>query len=500
MANKRFYLLTISLSLSLSLVYEALYAIPINNIYEVQSLYTVRGIDKYYHKVGPCAKIWANISPYYQHTKSARDDCGKKVPAGDIYGKWNMFGLFYGREGVPTGKTFASFARLEESRTKVSGLHNGSTTIFGLPVTGGRYAGTAESPIVDFTDETKHDADLHSVGYYSQIPIKHERYGLRGEITALFSCGIGLSVRAGATYYRRDPVFTLSNSFRSEAGLSFTDDSGTFNPAVPPGDLSNRTDVELGAVVLYEHLLRNKTRNALGEELCQDFKHICQSHAEDIHANLFWQYGFDCCGEDNSLNCIIAPYLACGIWLPTGAEKDETKMFSIPTGNNGNAGFTLDAQINIIFPQMLHFGLGGGLLVSLEHSQMVMPIPTHPCQSGIFPWKAAARIRPGITWYVNASMKAEFLKYLHFYGDYIFTEHLKDDISLCEDDATRANAFKEGITRLERHSCWRNQQIHIGAEYEICPALSLGLGLQGHIRGVLTYHLTNVMGTVRFTF
>lgn len=481
------------LAFILGVVNVTLNAIPMNSLYEIQAFYTVRGTDKYYYKMGECARISTSITPYYQHTRSARDECGKKVKAGDIFGKWNMFGLFYGRAGVPTGKRFSDFENLERSRLYVSSLYNGilpdGSTIIG------DYAGTVDSPIIDYTDETIHDPNSHDFGYYSQIPIKHERYGLRAELTTLFPCGLGFNIRAGATYYRRMPIFTLLESFRGNAGLTTTNPDGSEILAPLPKSIPDKT-----ARLLYDELMRDKKRNAIGDELEQDFKHVCESHAEDVHLNLFWQYGFECRGEDGDLNCIIAPYIACGLWLPAGIEKDEIKAFSIPTGNNGTAGLTIEGQINMAFPEMVQFGLGGGLLISIERDLISMPVPTHPCQSGIYPWKTGVRTRPGVTWYVNASMKAEFIRYLHFYADYVFTEHLKDDMVLCEESVVRATAFKEGLARLERNSCWRNQQVHVGAEYEICPALTLGMGLQAHIHGMRTYHLTNVMGTIRFTF
>jgi len=93
-----FKILVFVLSVSISL--DDLFGIATNNPYDTQPMYTYLGMDKYYKK----RKGWhfgLHISPFYQHANTARDYCGTKVPGGDRLGKWNMFGVFFGRAGNP---------------------------------------------------------------------------------------------------------------------------------------------------------------------------------------------------------------------------------------------------------------------------------------------------------------------------------------------------------------------------------------------------------------
>ena len=79
-------------------------AIPLYNRYDPYPIYNVFGSDKYYAPRDKSQFI-VQLSPFYQTSSGARDYDGGKVPEGDMLGRWNMFGLFYGytyqRDALP---------------------------------------------------------------------------------------------------------------------------------------------------------------------------------------------------------------------------------------------------------------------------------------------------------------------------------------------------------------------------------------------------------------
>lgn len=458
---------------------------PANSFAEPFVLYSIRGTDKYYTKPTPQLIFSAQATPYYHHTRKARNKQGRKVPLGDRLGTWNMFGLFYGVTGAPSDKQFnaTNYPQIWESKTQLQELAPGSS------ITSGEYHGK------DYTIEADHNPERDSVGYYDQVQAKYERYGVRTEFSLLFACGLGIKAGTGVARYTSKPTFVLNSTFLKNAGQAYTDDTGS-NPAKPA-----RETVDESAKLLYTYLMSDSKRNELLDELDLDARGACAMQMEDLYGQLFWHHAFPCRGANEDVNCYITPYLALGIVLPSGVKKDERKIFSIPTGNNDYTGISFDAQLNLIFPHMLQWGIGGGLLASLGDTTRTIHIPTSVFHSGIYPWKERVKQSLGLLWYLNLSMQAEFIRHLTLYADYIFVDHLKDSLSLaCTTDTARRKLFDPGLKRLEDESCWRHQMVHIGAEAQLCPLLTAGFAVQSTITGVRTFHLTGIMGTVRFTF
>lgn len=479
------------------------HTLPLYNIQDTQPFHTVKGTDKYYSALeSSCIQL--HISPYHQHAKSGRDFCGRKVPIGDIYGKWNMFAVFFGQNGKPVGTTLpVNFTNLETSRVEIARL---ATTPANDPTLGGKYASVAnytlEPPKLASETIDRFNPDRDIVGSYDSVFVRYERVGIRGQLNFNFKFGLGFGMRSGVADYKQKPEFNLSNSFRKEAGLSYTEinESGVVVDKEPLTETSE-PPLDKSARHILRNLMDDKTRNLIAKDLGLDLSEVRETKWEDSHVYMFWQHPFEVADKEGDFACNIVPYISIGVWLPTGEERNSDKPFSIATGNDGFTMVTLDGALHFDFPKMLQASFGGGVMFSNERELSGQRVPTSQYQAGIIPWKTNIHKHPGLTWYLNASFKADdFISTLSFYFDWLYTRHLKDSITLRETDPARKTAFEVGLPILERDSEWKNQQINAGFNYRVTPLLAFGFGLQSYISGVRVYRTTTLMGSVTLTF
>lgn len=493
------------------------HAVPLYNIQDTQPFHTVKGSDKYYSaRESSCIQL--HLSPYHQHAKSGRNAMGGKVPIGDIYGKWNMFGVFFGPGGKPVGTTLANFPHLSASQTAIAALQTSTTPLTSI-YTGINY--TTDIPVPGGTPVF--DPIRDTVGTYESVYVRYERIGLRGQMSFDFKFGLGLGIRTGFADYKQKPEFNLTNDFRKLSGLSYfdikEDETIDFTKQKPPlptvaqlpagtpysgpaqASSSAPNAIDAGAQVILLNLMDDKSRNFIAKDLGLDLGEVRESKWEDSHLYLYWQYPFDLADKEGDFSCSIIPYISVGVWLPTGEERDQDKQFSIATGNDGFTMFTLDGALSFDFPKMLQTSFGAGLMFANKRELSNQRVPTDIYQTGIIPWKTSLHKHPGLTWYLNASFKADdFISTLSFYFDWLYTRHLKDSLTLRETDPVRNTAFSIGIPILERDSEWKNQQVNFGFNYKVTPFLAFGFGLQSYISGVRVYRTTTVMGTIDLTF
>jgi hypothetical protein len=131
------------------------------------------------------------------------------------------------------------------------------------------------------------------------------------------------------------------------------------------------------------------------------------------------------------------------------------------------------------------------------------PVPTHKYQSGYYPWKANIDRKPGVTWALNASMKApDFIKGLSAYFDFVYTQHEKDTITYRSNDYSDSPADKNifSTSQLENESDWTSQQYNLGMDYRITKNLVFGAAFQSSLTGKRVYRTTTVLGSMKFEF
>ena len=126
-------------------------------------------------------------------------------------------------------------------------------------------------------------------------------------------------------------------------------------------------------------------------------------------------------------------------------------------------------------------------------------VPTSKYQVGLIPWTTTISQKPGTIWYANISFKADdFIKQFSFYFDYIFTEHLKDEITIKSTNANQKTYFKPAV--LEERSSWKAQQLNAGLKYDITKNCFIGVAVQGYISGEKTYRTTTFLGSLGLVF
>lgn len=471
-------------------------ATPINNYNDTNAVYSPQGSDRFYIK--PDEKktskggLRLQISPFYQHAGRARNGAGRSVPMGERLGKWNMTGLFFGQAAAPVPITNASYPILHNVFTTYfksgSGIHDGTNDI------------TPTSPeLQNLAKEDTYDLDVNVGslfgGFNGQsdsatdtgaLGITYEKYGLRGQVAVSFVHGLSLSVKGGLVDYKMSPDFNVGNTLKDW------------------GDLS--ADDQKAKKVVYDHLFAPAARAKLFGEIGLDLDGVRKTAMEDMHIQLQWHLPQDF-RENDDLAVTVIPNLAVGMWLPTGKKKDQDRAFSLDTGNGGFYGFTLEGALAFDFPQLMQTNFGGGAIVSASKDQSGYRVPSaHPDvgvikQQGFYPWKTSVNIKPGLTWFAQASLKSEgFSGDLSLFFDYVYTYHQRDSIKLKETGVARQKAFAPGVKHLENESNWKSQLCNIGLDYRITKNLAFGGLVQGMIGGSRVLKSTLVMGTVTFSF
>ncbi len=479
-------------------------ATPLNNVFDTHPIYTVFGADKYY-KERDKGEIRIQLSPFYQQTSTSRDKDGIKVANGDRLGLWNMFGIFYGRNGSPTAKFFDPTAHAD----RYPNLSAAQTLIATDAVTGTPintdpaneyHADKSTTSRTDLTLEQYFKPEKYKkFAYYSSVQTNYEKVGLRGQLNFDFGFGLGVSVKGGVVDIKNRPTFHFNSTF-------IEDRNGTEKPE---------------AKTIYYTLYDDPTRDVVLKDLNLDLSPFRKTAAEDIHMQLYWHIPFDLEDKAGDVTAIIIPYFAVGCWFPTGYETDQNKPFSVPTGNDGYFGITADFSLGFDFPilpkngQTLQWNLGVGILAFNERELKDIRVPTAGTpatqggltdfktiyQCGLIPWKVNIDKRPGLVWHFSTSLKAEnFIDGLSAYIDFVYSQHLKDSVKIKEMSATRKTAFENGVDTYKQWSSWKNQQIDFGLNYQVAEVLSIGGAVQAHISGVRVYRATTLLGSVTLAF
>lgn len=510
-------------------------AVPLNNPYDTQPLYSYFGTDKYY-KDRDEGEIKIHISAVYQHANTARNAEGLKVPGGERLGNWNAYGLFFNDRtilgAVPAQVSLAdkpfianNYPNLFAAYQAVSGS-NGA----GVPANLGGIGGAARAPntitryfvansvvggnslqlnpAYDFTNKANFTPEKAPFALLN-VASKYEKIGIRGQISFDFGSGIGVSVRGGAVDIKnRGIIFLEGATMTSTAGAAGTL-QGDVNAALEaiktggvPGDQK-----QVDALELYNKLFSPAALAAACKDVDISLATFRQTSPEDLHMQLYWHMPMDMFDKEDSVGVVFVPYLSAGAWLPIAKKFDQNQAFAVPVGNNGVYGITLDAALGFDFPVVPNRGetfqvsVGGGVLINGEQSGVSERFPSSPFQVGLMPWKTTVLTKPGMTWHMNASMKAEnFVDGLSIYLDYIYTQHLHDKFTLKEADEAKLAEFKQGLDTKLANSVWKNQQVNAGLNYDITPVIALNVAAQAHISGVRVQRAVTLMGGLTVTF
>jgi hypothetical protein len=481
--------LALALLLTTGLFVRELAAIPLNNVYDTQPLYSYLLSDKFYKK-RDSQELSIQLTPFYQHANTARDAAGKKVPGGDRLGSMNMFGVFFDSELASRQFDAFNYSVAQPAQGIVR-----SVTTNPADGTNPYYLGADSTVKADFKPQDNPFA-------YLSVPINYEKIGVRGQMNYDLSFGVGLSVRFGVADIKCKPrQFVLEGALAEDSNV-----------------LLGETDPrKLAAKKITDALFAPDQRDAVAKDFDINLKTYHRSSVEDVHVQAYWHYPIECKDGSGAIGVVVIPYLAVGTWLPIAKKPTQDDYFGVPFGNQGgDYGLTLEGSIGLDFPvvpqegrQSMGFTLGGGALLFGSEEMANQRFPSTDKQVAIFPWKVARlNKRTGETWYVNIGFKAEeFLEGFSFYADYSYINHSKDRIAIKESTAlslaggtSRQALFDAGVASYENNSAWKNQQIASGMSFKMSPSIMLSGAVQAHISGVRVLRAVTVLGGLTVTF
>jgi len=460
-------------------------ATPINNFYEPVTIHTPMGSDKFFTPRKMC-EVNFSLSPYYLHSATAKNGLRKKVPGGERLGLWNMFGVFYDLDTMSEGSPDNTYTQLDNLRT----------TLAASSLTGGIFEGvnfvTDSSPII-YPDPSNQifiiggtslsTTTTTMIGSFSTLPVDYEKIGMRSQVSVDLGMGCGIIAKGGIADCKATPKFLFNSGFMQYV---------TGTPDAPTPDQSIR--------LIYDNLLSTTARNTAAAALGIDIGEYRKTGFEDTHIQAYWEHPFNLKDREGDIALIMIPHLSIGAWVPTAPKTNVDKIFAAPLGSNGFLSWTAEGALSFDFPQSIQVSIGGGTVIS-ESKTVWQRMPSSIYQSGIYPWKTMINKRPGTTWYVNSSFKAEnFIDGLSCYFDYIFTEHLKDSLTLRESNANRLLCFQSALDKAVHESAWRSQQWNAGLNYKVTDMLSFGCAVQSHVTGVRVFRPTTILGSMTLNF
>jgi hypothetical protein len=441
---------------------------PLLNIQDSAIIHTVYGTDKYLPSKRK-STLAIHLSPFFQHTATASNRLGTKVPAGNINGRWNMFAIYY-NQPPPSVATLPNY-------------------------TAGKIAAqnftTGNLEMLDFTNEVNFNPDDPNalVGSYQAVAITYEKIGLRSQLSFDFGFGLGIVVKGGVATYKQIPTFTIDSNLQNILTP----------PATPPATEALQNPPMISPTqIFFNNFLSTRQRNLIAKDLGLDLYEQRKIDLEDLHVSLRWNVPFDI-KEKGEHILTLAPYLSVGAWLPLAQTKDQNKAFSLSLGNDGFTGITAEGAFSFDFPEIIQISLGGGWAFYPGRDFTNYRVPTSEFQAGIIPWATNITKEPGALWYINASLKAMlFIPEFSCYFDYVYTEHLKDKITLKESNSARAAFFLP--QKLERESAWKIQNFTAGLKYDLSAYCSFGLAIQSTISSSRTYRPTTFLGSIIINF
>jgi len=226
---------------------------------------------------------------------------------------------------------------------------------------------------------------------------------------------------------------------------------------------------------------------------------------EDFRMILFWRQIFVINEEDEFYpRLIFMPWAEAGAVLPLGKQRNLSKPFSLPTGNNDHVSTGLTAGFTLGYLDTIDLNFSAGFTRFFEREYCGYRLPTHPKESGIFPYTADVNIRPGSTWQFGASMNAyRFLGNLSFWAEYEIVQHRHDEIEVCRSFIpSTSKYFKQGflVELAEDLTKWEVQMFSMAFNYDLSPYLTAGVLWQAPVKTRNAYRSGTFLGTISFVY
>ncbi len=198
--------------------------------------------------------------------------------------------------------------------------------------------------------------------------------------------------------------------------------------------------------------------------------------------------------QDTTVLDFIDTTFRFGILIPTGKQRNENQVFSIPLGYNGHFGFPVAVDLGLGLYEWLTFIGHIDAIVFLPKTKCIR-LKTAPDQSGLIKLaKGKAKTDRGIIWNAGVCAKADHIcRGISFLLGYSFAKQNKDTVTSCDPcfDSCIANS-DETLEGFTMHT------IHLWSEYDFtqddaCGGFRLALFYNHQISGKRVFK-TNVVG------
>lgn len=255
--------------------------------------------------------------------------------------------------------------------------------------------------------------------------------------------------------------------------------------------------------VVIENIMRKK--HIIADFFGLNLNSFDKVDMEDMRMILFWRQIFIINEEDEFYpRLILMPWAEAGVALPLGRQRNQTKPFSLPIGNNDHISTGLSAGFTLGYLDTIDLNFAAGFTRFFAREYCGYRLPTHPKESGIFPYTADVNIRPGTTWQFGASMNAyRFLGNLSFWAEYLIVQHRHDEIEVCRSFIPSTSIYyKSGflVEKAEDLTKWEAQVINFAFNYDLSPYLTAGILWQAPVKDRNAYRSGTVLGTLSFVY
>jgi len=420
-----------------------------------------------------------SISPFRQSASMGRDIQGRHAQLGDLRGPWNMIALFYPGSNGSTAVQQALQAALGITQAD---LNTVCTTNQNAPTFGDMFTPTRADVTQQF-------------GFFS-VPIQYRKWGVRLEAECYLGANFGFKVEAGVSDLIQTASFydLTCGATGRQCAIACSD------PTTPCCDID-----QIGCSC--KRLLMLKVMDQLdviARTLNLNIKNFNHRGMEDMILSLYWRRVFPVNQErEDWPYFLLMPFFALEFCVPTGERVGPNCLFAIPNGNNRHAGVGFSAGFNFDFAETIEIGIQASMTEYFHKCYADIPVPVSTFQSGMFPYKANLRMKPGTNWTFSALIHAHhFLDRLSIYAQWVAINHNKDHFSdvVVKPFAPGETPPAALIGKMSNESQWHVQVVNVGATYDISPNIALGLLWQAPTSRKNAYRSTTILGSIIFTW
>jgi len=438
-----------------------------------------------------------HISAFKQNANTARDFFKRKVPLGDIYGRWNMIGLLYDPYVAEISPTLNSFLNPN---------------------------GALDQVCVEYLRDPANGDTRKRLGYFS-VPIEYAKHGLRIDSSWLIACDFGIHGSLSFADIRQ--VNPRYNDLSPQATpicietLHRQSDGEPVNPCERENCAVFGTTCD--CLKYLEHNLMDKA-DIVFHELGYDTNNFHRTDLEFLNLGCFWRRAF----IFNEGDCfypqfLCIPYITIEGALPVSRQKENFKLFAAPFGNNGHAAFAGMLGTTFAFHDTVEVGAEVSATHFFPRLQCGVHLPTSVYQQTIYPFAADLDVEPGDNWEFSIFMYApRFMGKLSMYAQYVYTSHSEDRYTIVEDLRLRIPGVRDKtvnissettmtisnapnlppfqLRRFAEDSKWEAQLANIGFSYELSPGISAAFLWQAPLKGRNVYRSTTIMFTLTGTY